>query len=37
VGKLDDLTAAKGALTMHQAALTITVLGYRISHEDRGP
>jgi hypothetical protein len=31
VGKCGDLTAAKGALTKHQAALTVTVFGHRIS------
>ncbi|MGI9450482.1 MAG: hypothetical protein ACR2QH_07590, partial [Geminicoccaceae bacterium] len=35
VGKCDDLTAANGALTMHQAALKIRVFGHRISNASR--
>ncbi|MGI9452525.1 MAG: hypothetical protein ACR2QH_18070 [Geminicoccaceae bacterium] len=34
VGKYGDLTAAKGALTMHQAALTVTVFGRRVSKKE---
>jgi peroxiredoxin len=35
VGKDGDLNAAKGALTMHQAALIITVFGHRICRKEQ--